>query len=254
MRRVLIAAAALAWMVAGAAEAQHTTGSFRRFTTDPGDTNRSNKIIYVPIGMALPGQRPAQGQYEWSTATWFLQPLGSAGVRPDKKLGDAEYVLERFESVKGAPGQPGRLRVVITRRGGGSEPAPELRVTDPQTHITSRAQARVTPIPGGSRYEFLVQPPLAGLFPGGQTPARDRYELQFMSSTRTSPPPALARRPTFGGEDPELRALAGPPRLPKAERVAGKRLEFRSARSGGVVTDQRVAGKRQEFRDRGRRK
>jgi hypothetical protein len=43
----------------------------------------------------------------------------------------------------------------------------------------------------------------------------------------------------------------GPPRLPLEERVAGKRLEFRSARSAPQVTyDERVAGKRQEIRKR----
>lgn len=252
MRRGLIAAAALAALAGGPAHAQNT-GNYRRFTTDPGDVNRSNKIIYAPIAMALPGPRPAQGIYQWSTATWYLQPVGSAGARPDKKLGDAQYTLERFEPVKGENGDPGMFRVVITRTGGGAEPNPELRVTDPKTHITSRSEARVSAIPGGNRYEFLVRPPLAGLYPDGRTPDPGRYEIQFMSSTRTSPPPALARRPTFGGEDPELRALSGPPRLPRAERVAGKRIEFRSARSDGqVVTDPKVAGKRQEFRDRAR--
>lgn len=243
MRREICAAAVLALAVAGAARAQEVE-NYRRFTTQPGDTNRNNRIIYAPIATAYPGSRPAHQAYEQPAASWYQKTLGTTG-KPDKTLDNAEYRLDRFE-MKG-----GEIEVVITRTGGRNESAPELRVTEPKSLLTSRASAHITPIAGGSRYTFALRPPLAGFAPPSQLPASNQYVIEFMASGYVAPPSSMARKPTFDGVNPEIRALQGPPRLPVEERVAGKRMEYRSAKSAPtVVTDPKVAGKRQEYRDK----
>jgi hypothetical protein len=244
MRREICAAAVLALAVAGAARAQEVE-NYRRFTTQPGDTNRNNRIIYAPIVTAYPGSRPVHQPYEQPAASWYQKALGTSG-KPDKTVDHADYRLERFDSLKG-----GDIEVVITRTGGRDESAPELRVTEPKSLLTSRASAHITAIPGGNRYTFTVRPPLGGFAPPSQVTANDQYLIEFMASGYVSPPSSMARKPTFDGVNPEIRALQGPPRLPNEERVAGKRMEYRSAKSAPtVVTDPKVAGKRQEYRDK----
>ena len=244
MRRELFAGAVLATLIGGAAGAQNDTGNYRRFTDDVGDTNRSNRIIYAPIGSAYPERRPARQPYDEASAAWYLQPVGATAVKPSKVLDKAEYTLDRFDLT------PGGMRVVITRTGGQPEPAPMLQILNTETQISSRATPVVTPVAGGSRYTFLVRPPHQGLASAFQTAKSDRFELRFMSSREVPTPPSIARRPTFGGESKAIQALNGPPRLPRAERVAGKRIEYRSASSPGVVVQDRVAGSRQERRNR----
>lgn len=243
MRREVCAAAVLVMAIAGAARAQDVE-NYRRFTTQPGDTNRNNRIVYAPLATAYPGSRPVHQPYEQASASWYEQAFGTTG-KPDKTLDHADYRLERFDTLKG-----GDIQVVITRTGGREESAPELRVTEPKSLLTSRATARITPIAGGSRYAFTVRPPLAGFAPASQA-ASERYLIEFMASGYVAPPSSMARKPTFDGVNPEIRALQGPPRLPNEERVAGKRMEYRSAKSAPtVVTDPKVAGKRQEYRDK----
>lgn len=254
MRRELLAAAALATLLGTGASAQvNNTGPYRRFTDDVGDVNRSNRIVYVPLGWAFSGARPARLPHDVSSATWYLQPLGSQGARPDKVLDKAEYTLERFEVMKGQNGSASMIRVVITRTGGAPEPAPELRLVHPETQISARADAQIEPIPGGSRYTFLVRPPHFGLTSGPQAPDTNRYEIRFMASREVTPRTSVARsKPTFGGEDARLRALSPPPQLPAAERVAGRRIEYRSPRGAGAVVEdtERIAGRRQQFRNK----
>lgn len=253
MRRELWAAAALATLIGSTASAQvNNTGPYRRFTDDVGDVNRSNRIGYVPLAWAFSEARPARQPYDESSATWYIQPVGARGVKPDKVLDKADYTLDEFAWMKQGNGAPDRLRVVITRIGGPAEPAPELRLVHPETHITTRARANVTPVAGGSRYTFELESPLGRFQPSSVTQP-NRFEVRFMASHEVSRRTFEARsKPTFSGEDPQLRALSGPPRLPRAERVAGKRIEFRSPRSAGVVVEdtERVAGKRQQFRNK----
>jgi hypothetical protein len=247
MRRFLLASAVLTTVMGTAALAQDPAGPPRRFTEYPIDPNRNNKVVYVPLGWAFPGPRPAQQPYDVSTATWYAEPLGIRGEKPDKVLDGAHYTLEEFSAPKPIRGEPAMIRVVISRRGGPAESVPELQIMSTQSNITVRAEPTMESISGGTRYTFIAMPPEFGFGSSGQA---DRYEIRFMSSRPNQKLPAgLVRRPTFGGEEPELRALQPPPQLPRTERVAGKRLEYRSARSAPqVTTDPKVAGRRQEYR------
>lgn len=237
MRTQLLAATIIATALAGSAQAQNS-GPYRRFTDWPTDTNRNDRIVYAPLGWAFTGSRPVGQPHDVSSATWYQVRPGSAAVKPDSVLDKAEYRLERFDMANGV------FNVVITRRGGQADPAPELRLVDTETNITSRAQPSIE----GDRYTFVVKPPLAG-FGASATPKAERFEIRFMGSGNVRPPASIVRAPTFGGEDLETRSLSGPPQLPKSERVAGKRIEYRSATGPRVVEDsERVAGKRQEMR------
>ena len=240
MNGKLLTAGALAFLVAAPASAQSPDGNYRRFSQEPMDTNRSNRIVYVPLGWAFPGPRPATQPHDASSATWYQLPVGVRGVRPDKNLERAEYRLESFQPL---PGDGRRLRVVITRTGGGDIGTPELAVVHTKSQISATGSPRVEAIPGGTRYTFVVTPPDLGV-PGRA--AAERYEIRFFPATEVPEPPRIARKPTFDGADPQVRAAQGPPRLPYAERVAGKRLEYRAGRQ--VVVDQRVAGSREERR------
>lgn len=236
MRWHVFAAVGLAAAVAAPAQAQ--VGGYRRFTTEPGDTNRSNKIVYVPVARAFSGSRPTQQPYDVAVASWYVEPLGSRNDRPDNKLDDAEYVLETFEAVKAEGERLPTMRVVVTRRPAppeGTAP-PELTVLHRKTLISSRGMARVEPIADGVRYTFTLKPPLAEFGPAAlSTPsgASPRYELSLFPAREVRLPRHITKAPTFsGGEDPETRMLTTPraPRLPEAERVAGKRFEFRNNR------------------------
>ena len=90
----------------------------------------------------------------------------------------------------------------------------------------------------GVRYTYRITPPPFGFFPTGdfRTAAQNRYEIRFMTARDVRPPASIARLPTFGGEDNSIRSASPPPRLPAAERVAGKRIEYRN---GKVVEDKR---------------
>src|ERR687886_187393 len=99
MRWTVLATAVMAAAVASPAGAQRM-GADRHFTWLTTDTNRSDRIIYAPVGAIYPGRRPASQPYDVSAATWYRQPLGSHNVKPDKNLENAQYTLESFDTVK----------------------------------------------------------------------------------------------------------------------------------------------------------
>jgi hypothetical protein len=227
-------------VLAGAASAQEY--AYRHFDQPVTDTNRSNRIVYVPLGWAFPGARPPQQPYDVSVATWYR---GTPGARADNVLDKGEYVLERFEN--GA--RPGMLRVVIRRTGPAVQDLPELRVVDRDSALTTRAKARVERDGAGVRYVFDVPSPLITSQPRGDQ--RPGYELRLMTARPdVRLPDYIVRKPTFSGMDLDERRALPPPQLPYAERVAGKRIEYRSPRSAGRVVEdrQRVAGSREERR------
>jgi len=252
MRWPVIAGAVIALGAAGVVNAED--GPYRRFTRPQIDTNRNNRMVYVPVVSAFSEPRPADMPFDVASAAWYSQPLGSRGVKPDKVLDRDTYHLERFDTARS--GDSTVFEVVITR-----SPAPPadwdvplLRVVETNSSISSAATPTTTPMSGGVRYRFLVRPPLQGLTPtsnGANRSGAERYQLAFLPARGVKEPPALRRAATFDGASVETRMQQGPPQLTVAERVAGKRLEFRSARSAGqVVFDQKVAGRRQERRDR----
>jgi hypothetical protein len=231
MRFHPFAAAALALAVAGPASAQ--LDPYRRFTTAPNDTNRNNKLVYVPLGWSFPGAKPADQPYDVATAAWYRQPLGSTGAAPDKVLDKSSYTLERFDLVRADGGR--LMRVVVTQRPAPAERQPPmLRVMNPQSMISASSVAGIEDLPDGVRYTFLVRPPHHDFIPAGErvaaTAPRD-YELRFMPARNVELPRYIVGAPTFNrGLDPETRAAMPPPRLPVEERVAGKRIEYRSGR------------------------
>ncbi|MGV3719647.1 MAG: hypothetical protein ACO1SX_01960 [Actinomycetota bacterium] len=252
MRWPVIAGAIIALGATGMVKAED--GPYRRFTRPQIDTNRNNRMVYVPVASAFPGSRPAEMPYDVASAAWYARPLGSRDVKPDKVLDGDTYQLERFDTARN--GDSTVFEVVITR-----SPAPPadwdiplLRVVEGRSNISSAATPTTTPIDGGVRYRFLVRPPLEGFAPtpnGVNRSEAVRYQLAFLPAREVKEPPALRRAATFDGASVETRMQQGPPQLTVAERVAGKRLEFRSSRSAGrVVNDQKVAGKRQELRNR----
>jgi hypothetical protein len=227
-------------VLAGAAGAQEY--AYRRFDQPPTDTNRSNRIVYVPLGWAFSGSRPPQQPYDVSVATWYQ---ATPGARADNVLDNGNYVLEQFANGS----RPGMLRVVIRRSGPAVQDLPELRVVDRDSLLTTRAQAQVERNGAGVRYVFDVPSPLITSQPQGDR--RPGYELRLMTARPDVRLPSyIVRKPTFSGMDPELRRTLPPPQLPYAERVAGKRIEYRSPRSAGRVVEdrQRVAGSREERR------
>jgi len=233
MRWQVLAAAALTAATAGPASAQ--IGEYRRFTHEPMDTNRSNKIIYAPVGWAFSGRRPAAQPRSVAVASWYLQPLGSRNDRADKVLDKGEYTLESFDAVRPEGDLLTRMRVVITRMPAPPEGTdlPELNVVHPRTLISSRAVPAVETIPGGVRYTFTLTPPMFGFAPAGDVknlPSTSQFQLELLPARALSVPRHIARKPTFNQEDAETLRQLPPPRLTVEERVAGKRLEYREGR------------------------
>ena len=248
MRWQILTAGALTAVAALPASAQFEDGHYRRFTEDVTDVNRNNKIVYAPLGWSFRGARPASMPFSVSVASWYQQSAGAANVKPDNVRDEAEYRLERFETVK--DGGNAMFRVTITRTPAPPEgqAPPELRLVHTDTLITSRDRATVETTPNGVRYQFYVRSPQLTMAPRGESSREDadRYELRLMPAREVNLPRYITRAPTFGGEDPMLRMHRTPPQLPLAERVAGRRIEYRNF---AVVEGQsKVAGKRQEQR------
>jgi hypothetical protein len=183
-----------------------------------------------------------------AAASWFSQRPGAHNARPDLTRERAGYVLESFSST--GEGADRRLTVVIVRRPDpGDEELPEVRVVHSASGLTSGAfPQRVDETAGGVRYTFMVRPPQAG-FRGSERPGAERYGVHFNPARHVELPPPIALAPTFGQAPLEVRRNQGPPRLPRAERVAGKRIERRSPSDPGRVVDRpQVAGSRQDRR------
>lgn len=240
-------AAALAALLGTAARAQ--IDPYRRFTRDPLDVNRSNQIVYVPLGWAFPGPRPPHQPYSVAVASWFAVAPGSGQAPADRALDDGRYVLQRFERIQSGR-RRGWLRGEIVRR-----PAPPAEAAPPRvevvhrgTLLTARTLATAEPLPDGVRYRFEVPSPEQGF--AGPEPGGAGYEVRLLPAREVRPPAEIVRKPTFGGGDEWARLMPPPPQLPVAERVAGRRIEYRSPRSAGQVVEgrARVAGKRQERR------
>jgi hypothetical protein len=233
MRWTLLATAVAAAAVAAPAGAQQV-GADRHFTHIVTDTNRSDRIIYAPIGMAFSGPRPGSQPYDVSAATWYRQPLGSQNVKPDKNLEKAQYTLESFDAVKDQG--LNQIRVVITRRPAPPEgtEAPRIAVVHPDSAISSTAFPKTEMLADGVRYTYMVMPPNLGFASRRDQITSDRYEIRFQPARDVHIPRYITKAPTFGGEDHEARDMAAPPpSLPRTERVAGKRLEYRRGRVVG---------------------
>lgn len=211
----------------------------RHFTQSPTDTNRSERIVYAPLGMKVIGQRTINQPYDVSAATWYLKSPGAQGARPDKVLDKGAYTLDSFELLSPRSASQGpRFKVVITRRPApATEDMPEVHVVHPQSGITVRGFPQIETVADGVRYSYLITPPPFGFFPTGdfKSAASGQYEIRFMTARDVRPPASIARLPTFGGEDHSIRSTTPPPRLPAAERVAGKRIEYRN----GEVVDEK---------------
>lgn len=233
MKRALFGLAA-ALCVAGAipAHAQSGQGALRRFTEHPTDTNRNNRVAYVPLGWSFSGQRPGSLPYDVSVATWYQLPIHTTHVKPDKVLDSGTYRVERFDVVGSRPGESAQLRVVITRQPAPPVDAapPRIQIVHGRTGISSLAFASAEALPDGVRYTFVAEPPQLNLAMNGGRPDTDRYEVRLMPAREVSLPQNIARAPTFGGEDIQTRQAMAPPRLPREERVAGKRIEYRNGK------------------------
>lgn len=206
-------------------------GALRRFTEHPTESNRPNRIVYAPLAWAFPGSAPPNMVRDVSVASWYRVSLNVSNRRPDKVLDDNRYTLERFALIGTGEGERPQFRVVVTQRPAppiGSA-APRLSVVHPN-QISSVALGTADRLADGVRYTFTVEPPLAGFRPTRQLPAAGEYSVRLMPARDVSYPVALRRAPTFAGVDVETRMATPPPRLPRAERVAGKRLEYRRGR------------------------
>jgi hypothetical protein len=241
MRWQWLTAAAI---LGGAVPASAQDGNFRRFTQNPLlDPSRNERMVYVPFAMKASGPRPGAQPYDVASAVWLRKPLGAAASRPDLAAGEGEYTLEsvsRFEE-GGAP----KLRVVVLRRGGGGDVGtPQLRVSEARSQLTSIAYAEPQPGPGGTRYVFTLLAPTP-LTPGARQSGE--YDIGFRPEGEVKPPRFTRRAPTFGGDDAYTRMGRSGPQLPLAERVAGRRIEYRTGRVVDT-TRERVAGSRKEYR------
>jgi hypothetical protein len=242
---VLAGGLAGAIAVAAAAPALADVGGpFRRFTANPLEVNRNERMVYVPLARAFTDAQPPGMPYHVAAATWRAQPLGSAGAAPDQILDPAGYVLESFRVLE-APGIP-RREVVITRRPGfPGEAPPMIDVLHPENFISARATPeRIEPAAGGMRYTFVVVPPLvpAPPAPDETRPRANRYTLRLLPAYEVRQPPHMVRAPTFGGAGRVWKEHMAPPRLPVTERVAGRRMEYRSPRKNVVFEEAPPAG------------
>jgi hypothetical protein len=229
-------AAALVVAAAAAVPARAQDGPLRRFYWD---VNRSNREVYVPLVWAFPGRRPADMPYSVSVASWFRQPLGARDVRASTVLDKARYTLDEF-SLMDANSPRARVAVVITRTPAlpeGTEP-PRLDLVHPSGISAPHVPADMESVPGGTRFTFITTPPLWNYTAGNSNvDPKDvqRYEVRLLTAREeVRRPRSITRAPTFGGFDIETRMSLPPPRLPREERVAGRRIEYRS---GKVVTD-----------------
>lgn len=222
---------ALAVVLAAPAAAQ--VGPYRRFTEPAIDPNRNNRIIYAPVFSSFSERKPPQRPHDVASASWYLRHPGERDAVPDSVRDDGSYRLERFEGVR-LPGESvDRLRVTIIRRPAPPPGLPQIRVIHRDSALTSLGFPTVESIPGGVRYTFLVMSPhVTAALPDARlgTPGVDSFDLRFMPAHEVRLPPHLVRAPTFSGAEPEVRQVMPPPRLPYLERVAGKRIEYRSGR------------------------
>lgn len=234
MRWQWVAAAAL--IAAGAGPARAQVSPYRRFTqNDVMDTNRNNRIVYLPVvmGVGFSGPRPGSQGYDVAAASWYLQPLGNPAARPDKVLDKGTYTLETFEAFRPAGAKDAQIRVVVTRRPAPPEGAapPEIHLVDPRSYITARGPATVETLPDGVRYTATITPPAFGFDvreAAGRLASDNRFQVLLMSARDVKLPRAIARAPTFGGAEQWETLSRSGPQLPLVERVAGKRIEYRS--------------------------
>ncbi len=230
MRWPILATATVALAAAVPARAQIP---YRHFEQPYWDTNRSDRIAYYPLAKAFSGPRPGVQPYNVAEASWFQQKLGTPELRPSQVHDGAEYALNQFTMERRNGTR--MLHVVITRMGGTpDEGVPQLRVTHAPSRISVTSLARVTrAADGGVRYTFDIVPPTFGF--SGDPSVRDaaepaRYQVDLIPPRNLQVPSYIARYPTFGGEEWKTRMDQPPPRLPVEERVAGKRIEYRSGR------------------------
>lgn len=236
VRRALVGLG-VATVAAVAAPAHAQEGGLRPFTTQPTEINRSDRVVYVPLASKFPGPRPGNIEYGVAAAAWYQQPLGARNVKPDDVLDKGEYTLERFEmATPGAVSSRPLVRVVITRRSGAAPGAnlPLLEVVDAETGISAqRVSPSVEALGQGVRFSYVTMLPLwgvASLRPGAAKGEGRRYGLRFLPERGVELPRYFTLAPTFGGADLETRMNQGPPKLPVEERVAGKRIEYRSGK------------------------
>lgn len=232
MKWSILAAATVVLAAAVPARAQ---SPYRHFEQPYWDTNRSDRIVYYPLARAFSGPKPGAQPYSVAQASWFEQRLGARDVRPNHVLDGAAYQLDEFTTLN----QRGThtLQVVITRHGGATdEGVPQLRLTHGPSRISVTALPRVTQLTDGVRYTYTITPPSFGF--GSDVDAQDnqapRYQLDLLAERNLKTPDYVAKAPTFGGQDWKDRSDAPPPQLPLQERVAGRRIEYRSGR---VISD-----------------
>ena len=253
--RVFLAAAALACSVCAltaASPAHAQDGNYRHFTRNPiDDVNGSDRIIYAPVVSHFPGARPGEMPYNYPVASWGGQFFGSRNVSPVVTSDHGKYQLEVFQLDQSTKNPI--LHVSIVRRPipPEGEAPPQLRVIDNHSSISTSAFASVERLPDGLRYQFTVAPPLFDIdnLRSAEVLAGVRnFQLDLFPARDVERPKYIAGAPGFGGLDPLSRAAQPRPSLPSAERVAGKRLEYRSAKSPGPAVQEHTAGKRQEER------
>ena len=233
MKWSILAAATLALAAAVPARAQIP---YRHFEQPYWDTNRSDRIVYYPVVKAVSGPRPGTQPYSVAQASWFEQRLGARDVKPNAIRDGAAYQLDEFTTLNNR-GQR-TLRVVITRHGGDMDTGvPQLRVTHDPSRISVTALPRVSQLSDGVRYTYTITPPSFGFTSDADvkdSAQAPRYQLDLLAERNLRVPDYVAKAPTFGGRDWKDRSDAPPPQLPVEERVAGRRIEYRSGR---VISD-----------------
>src|SRR3569833_1785150 len=181
--RVSLIGIAGAMLLAAPVAAQQPDGNTRHFYQNPFyESNGNGRIIYAPLVASHSGAARAGQPYSYPVADWAQIQPGARDRGPDSKIDNGTYRLERFDATH--QGSSPVFHVVMTRRPAPPEgtAAPELRVLDQQSQISTVALGSVQTIDGGVQYTFLVRPPLlrlASATEGGNRATPGTYVLRL---------------------------------------------------------------------------
>ncbi len=202
----VLAAGLAVGLSAQPAQAQSPEG-YRRFTAPIMDPNRNHKFIYAPVLMRGFGQRPttAPGAFANASALWFDIGDGAAGRKPEQAVKGVRYVLNEFDVVQNG-GNGSDYTVISLDRFPAPAPttSPEvvLELVNRNTRLGQTVRGTATPIQGGVRYYFQVNPPETQGY-STRIGANTRFDVRLFGPEQLETPQNTERLPTFGRVRPE---------------------------------------------------
>ena len=203
---VVLAAGLAAGLSVLPAQAQSPEG-YRRFTAPIMDPNRNHKIIYAPVLMRGIGPKTttAPGEFPNASALWFDLGDGAAGRKPQEAVKGVRYVLNEFDVVQNG-GNGSDYTVISLDRFPAPAPtaSPEvvLELVNRSTRLGQTVRGTATPIRGGVRYYFQVNPPETQGY-STRIGANSRFDLRLFGPEQLETAPTSERLPTFGRVRPE---------------------------------------------------